>query len=163
MSGDFGEQARTADPPSVREAIAADLPRLLQLYVALGVESEDALAAGPPAPEYVQAFVDVSVDRRQRLLVIEAAGRIVGTLVLLIVPNIGRRGRPYAIVENVVVDEAQRSRGYGAALMRYAIEEARKAGCYKVALTSRLHRSEAHRFYERLGFTVESKGFRLAL
>lgn len=47
--------------------------------------------------------------------------------------------------------------------MRYAIEEARRAGCYKIALTSRLHRTDAHRFYERLGFTAESKGFRLAL
>jgi GNAT superfamily N-acetyltransferase len=79
------------------------------------------------------------------------------------VPNLGRRGRPTAILENIVVDEAYRSAGIGEALVRHAIEEARRAGCYKAGLTSRTYREDAHRFYERLGFTVGSYGFRMEL
>jgi GNAT superfamily N-acetyltransferase len=163
MTGDFGEHARAAEPPVIRDATAADLPRLIELYAALGADPAQEQVSETPAPEYVRAFAEISADPRQRLLVIGADGRVVGTAVLIVVPNLSRRGRPYALVENVVVDEAQRGRGYGAALMRYAIEDARRAGCYKIALTSRLHRTEAHSFYERLGFTAESNGFRLAL
>jgi GNAT superfamily N-acetyltransferase len=163
VSGDFGEQSRSPQPAAIRDATAADLPRLIELYIALGVESEDALIDGAPGPDQTRAFADVNADPRQRLLVIEAAGRVVGTLVLLTIPNVSRGGRPYGIVENVVVDAAARGRGYGETLMRAAIDEARRAGCYKIALTSRLRRTEAHRFYERLGFTAESSGFRLAL
>ena len=47
--------------------------------------------------------------------------------------------------------------------MREAIARAEAAGCYSVALTSRKERSDAHRFYERLGFERSSEGFRLAL
>jgi GNAT superfamily N-acetyltransferase len=45
--------------------------------------------------------------------------------------------------------------------MRHAIEEARRAGCYKVSLTSNKRRADAHRFYQRLGFRAASEGFRL--
>jgi GNAT superfamily N-acetyltransferase len=54
-------------------------------------------------------------------------------------------------------------KGYGESLMRYAIEEARRAGCYKVSLTSNKRRAEAHRFYEKMGFTATHEGFRLLL
>ena len=46
----------------------------------------------------------------------------------------------------------QRSRGLGAALFGWAIEEARRRGCALVQLTTDTSRADAHRFYERLGF-----------
>jgi ribosomal protein S18 acetylase RimI-like enzyme len=48
-------------------------------------------------------------------------------------------------------------------MVRHAVALAEQAGCYKVALTSRTHRTDAHRFYERLGFHVGSHGFRIDL
>jgi len=83
--------------------------------------------------------------------------------VLIIVPNLGHHGRPYALIENVVVDASQRSQRHGEQLMRYVIEQARAAACYKITLTSALRREDAHRFYERLGFRFTHKGFRLDL
>ena len=70
-------------------------------------------------------------------------------------------GRPYALVENVVVDDSSRGSGYGEQLMRHAMQKARAAGCYKFALTSNKQRSDAHRFYQRLGFRASSEGFRI--
>ncbi|HEX5480753.1 MAG TPA: GNAT family N-acetyltransferase, partial [Dehalococcoidia bacterium] len=60
-----------------------------------------------------------------------------------------------------VVREDARRGGIGAALMREAIAAARETGCYKVALTSNLRRTEAHAFYERLGFVTTQRAFRL--
>jgi GNAT superfamily N-acetyltransferase len=87
-------------------------------------------------------------------------GGLIGTLALIVVANLSHRGKPWAIIENVVVDEEQRGKGVGAQLVRHAVELAREAGCYKVALASNKQRAEAHRFYQRLGFTATHEGFR---
>jgi GNAT superfamily N-acetyltransferase len=153
----------TTDGATIREATAGDLPRLIELWAALASDPAQETISAQPSEEYVRAFEEVRADRRQRLLVLEREGRVVGTATLIIVPNVAHQGSRYALVENVVVDAAERSAGYGGMLMRYAIGEARRAGCYKLTLTSRLQRDDAHRFYERLGFTATSKGFRIEL
>ena len=153
----------STDDATIREAAAGDLPRLIELWAALASDPAQEGVSGRPSEAHVRAFEEVRADRRQRLLVLEREGRVVGTATLIIVPNVAHQGSRYALVENVVVDAAERSAGYGGMLMRYAIGEARRAGCYKLTLTSRLQRDDAHRFYERLGFTATSKGFRIEL
>ena len=110
-----------------------------------------------------RAFADVLADPRQRLLVAERGGAVVGSVTLIVVPNLTHDGKPYGIIENVVVREDARRGGIGAALMRAAIAAAREAGCYKVALTSNLRRTDAHSFYEWLGFVTTQRAFRLDL
>ena len=143
---------------TIRNATADDLPALVRL---LGQLNE----APSPAPtqRHVAAFAAITADPRQRLLVIEHDGVVIGTVAMIIVPNLGHNGTPYALVENVVVDEGARGKRHGEALLRHIIKEAQAAGCYKVALTSRKHRKDAHRFYERLGFDATSEGFRYTL
>ncbi len=72
-------------------------------------------------------------------------------------------GRERAIIENVIVDGAARGRGIGSAMMRWAIEEARRRNCRQVALTSLNARTDAHRFYQRLGFEPTHVGMKLSL
>lgn len=147
----------------IREATAADLTQLVALLqqVSLDKPRED---PGPPLPEaYQRAFREVDADPRQHLLVAEVDGRIVGTVVLIIVPNLSYQGRPWAELENMVVDESHRGRGIGEALVRRAESFARDAGCYKLTLTSSKRRTDAHRFYERLGFGKTHEGFRMDL
>lgn len=147
----------------VRLATEADLPRLLELVtqLSLGAARED---LGPPLPGvYRHALHDVLADKRQQFFVVEDGGVVVGTAVLVIVPNLTHQGRPYALVENVVVDETRRGAGYGELLLRHALAEARRAGCYKLSLTSNKQRHDAHRFYRRLGFEATSEGFRVDL
>jgi GNAT superfamily N-acetyltransferase len=48
-------------------------------------------------------------------------------------------------------------------LLAAAEELARREGCYRVQLTSRNIRSDAHRFYEAHGFIATSQGFKKLL
>jgi ribosomal protein S18 acetylase RimI-like enzyme len=95
-----------------------------------------------------------------RLLVARAGGEIVGALTLVMFPiPTGLR----AWIEDVVVDEAARGQGVGAALTGEAVRLARADGARTVDLTSRPSRQAANRLYERLGFRLrDSKVYRLA-
>lgn len=78
-----------------------------------------------------------------------AGGEILGTLTLVVftIPT-GIR----AWIEDVVVDDAARGRGVGAALNEAALDLARELGAVTVDLTSRPSREAANRLYVRLGF-----------
>lgn len=148
---------------AVRDACEGDLPRLVELLAQLSLDAPRE-ELGPPLPEsYRRALREIEADPRQRLLLVGAGGRVVAAAALIIVPNLSHQGRPYAIVENVIVDVGERGAGHGELLMRYAAEEAQKAGCYKLTLTSNKRRRDAHRFYERLGFKPTHEGYRLDL
>lgn len=44
--------------------------------------------------------------------------------------------------------------------MDWAVEAARAKGCALVQLTSNKKRTDAHRFYERIGFSKSHDGFK---
>jgi GNAT superfamily N-acetyltransferase len=48
-------------------------------------------------------------------------------------------------------------------MMGWVIEEARRRGCALVQLTTDKRRTDAHRFYERLGFAASHEGMKLLL
>ncbi|WP_433040530.1 GNAT family N-acetyltransferase [Dactylosporangium sp. CS-033363] len=114
-------------------------------------------SAEPPAAEALQALVTWPGTHQ---LIARADGAIVGALTLVTFPiPTGLR----AWIEDVVVDEAARGRGVGAALTQEAVRLARAAGARTVDLTSRPSREAANRLYERLGFQVrDSKVYRLS-
>ena len=97
------------------------------------------------------------------LLVAEESGEAIGTMVILIVPNLSHSGLPWAVVENVITDRRFQREGIGRLMMEYAISRAREAGCYKLQLSSSKTRDGAHHFYESLGFAASAHGFRLYL
>jgi GNAT superfamily N-acetyltransferase len=101
----------------------------------------------------------------ERLAAMEADGRVVlvaeldGVLVGCLSTSVMRvlhRPAPVGRISMMVVDEALRSRGIGAALVRAAEEVLAAQGCYMVEVTSHVRRTEAHRFYERLGYAKTS-------
>jgi GNAT superfamily N-acetyltransferase len=98
-------------------------------------------------------------DPRYHLLVLEAGGEVLGTCALYVVPNLSHGGAPWSIVENVVVDERARSEGYGELLMAEAERLAREAGAYRLSLMSNARRTQAHRFYNRIGYAPSHQGF----
>jgi GNAT superfamily N-acetyltransferase len=109
------------------------------------------------------AFRAILPDPDNQLHVAELEGRVVGTFQLTFMTLLGRGGCQVAQLENVFVRSGTRSRGVGAAMVTWAIEEARRRGALRVQLTSNLERLQAHRFYERLGFRATHKGMKLYL
>lgn len=91
------------------------------------------------------------------------AGRVVGTLQLTIIPGLSRRGSTRSIIEGVRVHTDERGSGLGTRLIEWAIDSSRAQGCQLVQLTSDVTRTDAHRFYERLGFEATHVGFKLPL
>ena len=88
-------------------------------------------------------------DSASRLYLLEEEGRVVGMLTLGIYHSpTGSKGW----IEDVVVDDACRGRGYGRMLVAHAIEEARKAGVAQLMLTSNPLRVAANKLYQAMGF-----------
>jgi len=143
---------------AIRPAIEADLPRVLELLEQMDrgmyPEREDASQV-----VRLSVFRQIAADPRQHLLVAEADGRIVGTVHLVVIPHLSRSCKPSGLVEGMVVDEAYRRKGVGAALLSEVQRLASEAGCYKLALSSNLARRGAHRFYSRLGWQRTHYGF----
>jgi GNAT superfamily N-acetyltransferase len=145
----------------VRRALASDVPAIVALL------ADDPLGAtrerDPHDAAYQRAFAEVDADPAQLLVVAEQDGEVVGTLQLTVLPGLSHAGARRAQVEAVRVAAHRRGEGLGAALLRWAADEARHRGCAVVQLTSNASRADARRFYERLGFVASHTGFKLPL
>jgi GNAT superfamily N-acetyltransferase len=148
-------------PIEVREAASADLHAILGLYVQLAENRPESLPV--LGLEAESLLVTIATQPGHTLLVAVAEDVIVGTADLVVVPNFTHHGMAWAIVENVVVDQARRRSGVGRALMEDVFRRCHQADCYKIQLLSREHRQSAHVFYESLGFQRSVEGFRLYL
>ncbi len=143
------------DGLEVRPAQPADLDALLVLYGQLADQR-----AVAPTDEIRQALGQMVAASFVNLLVADRRGEVVGTVELVVVPNVTHGGRPWAQLENMVVGEDVRGLGIGRALLQRCAEIARDHNCYKIQLQSANHRTPAHRFYEAFGFTASSAGYR---
>jgi GNAT superfamily N-acetyltransferase len=144
--------------PRIRPAELRDLPDLLALYRELAGGRPGSLPADEATGRPILA--EVLAQPGRLLFVAEHDGRLVGTADVLVTANLTHRGQPWAIVENVVVAAAHRRAGIGRELMIRAVEHAADAGCYKIQLLSRNDRTDAHRFYDALGFERSAAGYR---
>ena len=86
-------------------------------------------------------------------------GKLVGTCTVNMCANLSWSGRPYAIIENVIVAPEQRGKGIGKAVLQYAQNYAHEAGCYKVALMTGSKKPETLKFYEDAGLRGDKIGF----
>ena len=104
----------------------------------------------------------VQETRRQRgdVLVAEVDGVVVGVCQVIIFQHFQHAGGWCAEIESVHVRSDVRSRGIGALMLRAAEELALERGCYRIQLTSRNVRVDAHRFYLANGYDQTSQGFK---
>ncbi len=144
----------------VRKAGLSDLRDVLQLYAQLFAAKNQAVGdTHAIVSAHRSAFSEIDRDHNTSLLVAESSGRVLGTLSITIVPNLSHGGRRWAIIENVVVDKRVRRANVGTSLMQHAIALARKKDCFRIILSSSVHRKESHSFYENLGFKAYGHSF----
>jgi GNAT superfamily N-acetyltransferase len=132
--------------------------------------ADDHLGAGrevvsdPPRAAYYAAFDRITADPGNLLVVGEdPAGEVVATLQMTIIPGLSNQGANLALVEAVRVDSRLRGGGHGRALMTWAMDAARRRGCRTMELLTHGSRTEAHRFYDQLGFERSHLGMKRAL
>lgn len=150
-------------PVTFRRATAADLPAIVAMLAddALGAKRED--TALPLADSYLGAFAAIDGDPNQMLVVGELAGAVVSTMQLSFLPGLSHKGAWRGQIEAVRVARDRRSDGIGAVMISWAIAQCRARGCRQVQLTTDRSRTDAHRFYERLGFAQSHLGYKLTL
>ncbi|MQS14325.1 GNAT family N-acetyltransferase [Streptomyces kaniharaensis] len=145
----------------IRRATEEDLPAIVAML------ADDTLGATRESPDdltpYRTAFARIDGDPHQHLVVAERAGRTVGTLQLTLVPGLSRKGSIRTIIEAVRIHADERGSGLGTQLIEWAIDHSRDLGADLVQLTSDATRTDAHRFYERLGFVRSHYGFKLPI
>ena len=139
----------------MRQALAADISAVLALYAQPALD--DGKVLGEAAAQ--QLFSQFSRYPNYRLFVATEDSAVVGSYALLIMYNLAHRGMPSAIAEDVVVAPSNQGNGIGRRMMTHALTEARLAGCYKLALSSNRKRTQAHAFYESLGFDQHGLSF----
>ena len=139
----------------VREATEADLPGILAIYAQPELDAGDVLSLDDARAwlRRIDAYPDY------KLYVAELDGRVAGTFALLVMDNLAHRGAPSGIVEDVGVVPELHGRGIGKLMMEHARRVCADAGCYKLVLSSSLHRTAAHAFYESLGFEQHGVSF----
>jgi len=150
---------------TLRRATIADVDGIIALLADDPISaSRGDRAADGDRPAYLSALGGILAEPSNDLLVVELGDAIVGTLQLTSIPGMARRGSRRLLVEAVRVRSDLRSSGIGSAVMRWVASTAAPAlGASMVQLTSDAARTDAHRFYERLGFVGSHVGFKYAV
>lgn len=145
----------------IREAGEDDIPAVVAMLADdhLGRTREH-----PGDPAYGRAFAAMRAQAGNHLFLgTLPEADAVACAQLILQPGLSRTGTLRATIEGVRVASAWRRRRLGEAMIRHCIAFARAEGAGLVQLTSDVSRTDAHRFYERLGFTVTSIGMKLML
>ncbi|MFH9723459.1 GNAT family N-acetyltransferase [Streptomyces sp. NPDC017254] len=142
----------------IRPATAEDIDAVVAMLAddPLGAQRESPDDLGP----YLAAFERLANDPHQRVVVAVREDKVVGTLQLTFIPGLSRRGATRSIIEGVRIHSDERGSGLGTQLIEWAVEESERQDCRLVQLTSDATRTDAHRFYERLGFEASHVGFK---
>jgi GNAT superfamily N-acetyltransferase len=146
---------------TLARAVRADLPELVALLAddVLGRERET-----DAAEPYRRAFARIDADEDQLLLAVrDEHSRLVATMQLMLLTSLSRAGATRLQIEAVRVAAPVRGAGLGTALFAWAHDWGRERGATLAQLTTDASRTDAHRFYDRLGYRASHLGFKLPL
>jgi GNAT superfamily N-acetyltransferase len=139
---------------TIREAAIEDAPEMARLLTLLGhPTTEDEILARWPGFS----------SGGSGALVAEGTGAPLAGLATLHVTPVLHRPRPVGRITSLVVDTALRGQGLGRRLVEAAESWLAAQGCGLVEVTSNLRRTDAHAFYERIGYERTSYRFQKTL
>jgi GNAT superfamily N-acetyltransferase len=135
-------QALPRSISSIRRMTTDDMPAARELLSQLGYPLE--------TQEVWRRYAAVMEAEGHVLMVAEQAGRVVALCHWYVRPALDKP--PEVVVQALVVDQAARGSGVGKIMMTAAEQWARDRGFVSVALTSNAVRTEAHAFYQAIGY-----------
>lgn len=133
----------------VRPAKPNDSHRIAELYAQL-VEN-------PAVNVLPERIARISDDPNTGLFVCERNGLVEGTALVSLCADVMFGFQPFAVLENIVVNQAQRGTGLGAALLQHVEVFCLSKDCSKIMLLSSAQRTDAHRFFQRAGLAGSAK------
>ena len=136
----------------IREAQESDLLALLELYLHLHEQRV------PEQDTHVMAvWQSILQDKNHHLIVCEEDGKIVSSCVCVVILNLTRNVRPYALIENVVTHPDYRQRGLASACLNYAKQIAQRENCYKIMLLTGAKDEATLHIYRKAGYNSNDK------
>lgn len=145
----------------VQRAKRVDVPDIVALL------SDDELGAareGTDLARYEAVFDAISRDSAHYLATVhDERGSVVGTMQLSILPGLSRNGTTRLQIEGLRVAAHERSAGLGTAMLGWAHEHGRARGATLAQIATDRVRTDAIRFYERLGYENLHVGLKRAL
>jgi GNAT superfamily N-acetyltransferase len=137
-----------------------------EVAAAVALIIESTLSVGSEDPGRLEDYWDAVLDVRERggeVIVVVDDGDVVGMCQLIIFRHFQHTAGWCAELESVYVRSDRRGQGVGSAILAFAEDWARRSGCYRMQLTSRNERLDAHRFYRAQGYLQMSQGFKKSL
>ena len=136
----------------IREINSDDLSGLLKLYKHLH---------NNPFPELdsrvLGVWESILSDKNHHIIVADEDGMIVSTCVCVIIPNLTRGQRPFALVENVVTHPDFRGKGLATACLDFAKDIAIRENCTRLMLMTGSKEKSTLDFYEKAGYDPNNK------
>lgn len=136
----------------VREIKENERNKLLNLYLYLHEKFM------PEMTEHLKNIWEtIMKDKNHHTIVNEVGNKIISSCVCVIIPNLTRNVRPYALIENVVTHEDYRGKGYATECLNYAKKIAEKENCYKMMLLTGSREDITFKFYRNAGYNSSDK------
>jgi predicted N-acetyltransferase YhbS len=130
-------------PITIRPARAADARFIAELLGQLGYPA--------PADEIPERLTRLEAHEHAIVLVAAEGAEVVGVITGHMYPSL-HAAKPVAYLTSLVVAESHRGKAIGSELAKRVEDWAREKGAARLSVTSALHRTETHGFYERRGY-----------
>jgi len=144
---------------NIRMVNRNDLPALQELY--LNLHETNII---PITSEGLKIWEEILKTPDYYILIGEYMGKVISSVTVIIIKNLTRNMRPYALIENVVTVPEYRKKGYAGLLLNKAVEIAKDNNCYKVMLLSGSKSEATINLYKNAGFSdTEKTGYIMRL
>jgi ribosomal protein S18 acetylase RimI-like enzyme len=141
----------------IRKLIEEDLVHLAALYKQFWGEESS-------LEKMRTVFKRLGSNPNYIFLVAEVQKQLVGSVMGIICEELYGDCEPFLVVEDVIVDKHHRRLGIATLLMRELEKCACERSCSFIIFVTESDRTEAHRFYESIGYHADAyKGFKKRL
>lgn len=137
---------------NIREVKESDLESLLELYTQLHDNDMPLFDIN-----LKNLWNEILEDKNHHLIAGFINNKLVCSCVLIVVRNLTRNQRSYALIENVITHEQYRNRGYASQILNFAKDIAQKENCYKIMLMTGSKQEQTLHFYEKAGYNKNDK------